>query len=153
MDREVPHDGRFKSLYSSAIAFATHAKFGVQDDIISAVVTRDGGKTYELIHAPHYQPFTRLLLGELERESANTKFRLADIAGNEKITLTYRATSGAGTMANAKEIMRDPEITAIVRGKKQYANRITVEADVSKIPAIYRALRAHGVAIDHFYDY
>ena len=93
-----------KATYSSVIAFATHTKFGVQDDVIYAVVTRDDGRNYELIKAPHYHPFTRLLLSKLEEESNNKDFRIINISGNNKITFTYRDQAGAVAVDGTKEI-------------------------------------------------
>ena len=142
-----------KSIYSSLIAIATHAKFGVQDDIIYAVVTYDGGKTHELLRAPHYQPFTRLLRDELAKESANVGFRVVDIAGNDKITFAYRDQVGASLPEHAKEILRDPEVVKIVAGAPEYLDRITAEVGVTDITSVYRTLQAKQIAIDHFYDY
>lgn len=142
-----------KTIYSKLIALATHAKFGVQDDVVYAVVTRDGGKTYELINAPHYQPFTRLLLKELMQESKNKNFQIIDISGNDKITLTYRDKVGAMSVEGVKEITRDQEITKIVNGKVEFLDRMTVEVNTRSIPSVYRILREKGVTIDHFYDY
>ena len=132
---------------------ATHAKFGVQDDIVSAVVTRDGGTTYELVSTAHYQPFTRLLLSELAKESANNNFRIVDIAGNDKITLTYRDQVGTPAPESATEIMRHAEIVRMVSGVPEYLDRVTVEVNVTDIASVYRALQAKHVAIHHFYDY
>ena len=142
-----------KAIYSSLVAMATHAKFGVQDDIVSAVVTRDGGTTYELVSTAHYQPFTRLLLSELAKESANNNFRIVDIAGNDKITLTYRDQVGTPAPESATEIMRHAEIVRMVSGVPEYLDRVTVEVNVTDIASVYRALQAKHVAIHHFYDY
>ncbi|MCI0663882.1 MAG: FAD-binding oxidoreductase [Acidobacteria bacterium] len=142
-----------KSLYSSVIAFATHTKFGVQDDVVYAVVTRDGGKTHELIKAPHYQPFTRLLVQEMEHESDNEHFRIINISGNDKITLTYRDEVGTLAVHGAREIARDTEINAMRGGRAEYLDRITVEMNVQDIPIAYSALKERAIAIDHFYDY
>lgn len=142
-----------KSLYAKVIALATRAKFGVQDDIVYAVVTRDGGKTYELINAAHYQPFTRLLLNELDRESDNKNFHVIDISGNKKITLTYQDRVGTLVPSGAKELMRDTEINEIIDGQATYIDRVTVEIAIENLPVIYRALRERNVVIDHFYDY
>jgi FAD/FMN-containing dehydrogenase len=142
-----------KAIYAELIAFATHTKFGVQDDIVYAIVTRDGGATYELVKAPHYQPFTRLLLNELEREGENPHFQIADISGNELITLTYMDAVGAQSAGGGKEIVRDREIVGIRDGERQYRDRLTVEVTVADIPAVYRSLRARQVTIDHYYDY
>ncbi|MHB8652117.1 MAG: FAD-binding oxidoreductase [Minisyncoccota bacterium] len=142
-----------KFLYSKVIALATHTKFGVQDDIIYAIVTKDDGKTYELISAPHYQPFTRLLIARLENERMNKNFRIVDISGNNRITLTYRDAVGAPAVEGTTEIMRDKEIDKMVDGNVQYLDRITVETRVAEIPAIYETLRGQNKLIDHFYDY
>ncbi len=142
-----------KSLYSSVIAFATHTKFGVQDDIIHAVVSRDGGVTYELISAAHYQPFTRRLLTEMEAVQNNQDFRIYDIAGNGKITFTYQDTVGALVPEKSIEIVRDTEIIGIEHGEVKKLDRVTVEAEVQALPELYRALKERSIVIDHFYDY
>ncbi|MEN9622167.1 MAG: hypothetical protein RLZZ67_601 [Candidatus Parcubacteria bacterium] len=134
-----------KAIYSSIIAAATHSKFGVQDDIISAIVTRDGGKTKEIISAAHYQPFTRLLNQELDKEKSNTGFKIVDIAGNDTITFTYRDKVGAPAVAGGKEIMRDTQIQGV--------DRITILVAVSDIVNVYRELQKKNISIDHFYDY
>lgn len=117
------------------------------------MVTRDGGKTYEVISASHYQPFTLLLLEEMGAEMANNNFRIVDISGNDKITFTYRDEVGAEAVGGAKEIVRDTEINAITDGHTEYLDRITVEANVEDLPAIYGALKDRAIAIDHYYDY
>ncbi|MBP9836540.1 MAG: hypothetical protein KBC78_01765, partial [Candidatus Pacebacteria bacterium] len=142
-----------KATYSSVIAFATHTKFGVQDDVIYAVVTRDDGKNYELIKAPHYHPFTRLLLSKLEEESNNKDFRIINISGNNKITFTYRDQAGAVAVDGTKEILRDAEIVSIKNNEPEYLDRITVETEVKDIAGVYRRLQEKNISIDHFYDY
>jgi FAD/FMN-containing dehydrogenase len=142
-----------KAVYSSVIAFATHTKFGVQDDIVYAVVTRDDGKTYELIQAAHYHPFTRLLLSELEKESNNKNFQIVDISGNDKITFTYRDQVGAIAIEGTKEVLRDIEISSVKNNTPEYFDRITVEINVKDIADVYGKLKEKNLKIDHFYDY
>lgn len=142
-----------KSAYSSLIAFATHTKFGVQDDIIFAIVTRDHGATTEILHAPHYHPFTRLLLAEIDREAGNDAFSVLDISGNDRITFTYRDHLGSPRAASTTEILRDREIIGIHDGLVEYRDRITVESSVRDLSAISHELRLRGIAIDHLYDY
>ncbi|MEK7641360.1 MAG: FAD-dependent oxidoreductase [Patescibacteria group bacterium] len=143
-----------KALYSSVIGFATHTKFGVQDDIVYAVVTRDGGQTTELISAPHYQPFTRLLRTELAAEVGNTSFSVLDISGNSRITFTYKDVTGAPLLPGLTEIIRDPQIIKIDQsGSAEYVDRITAEVSVGDLLSIYRELHMKGIVIDHFYDY
>lgn len=142
-----------KAFYSSIIAFATHAQFGVQDDIVYAVVTRDGGKTTELISASHYQPFTRLLNTELDKEKANKGFQVWDISGNNVITLTYRDMVGAKVLTGTKEIERDSQIDAIQDGTPSFVERVTVEVRVQDLPLVYRTLKDNNIQVDHYYDY
>jgi len=142
-----------KTLYSKAIAFATHQEFGVQDDVVSAIVTRDGGLTSELISAPHYQPFTKLLLAELEKEQNNPNFSIVDIAGNDKITFCYKDKPGSPTVNGGKEILRDAELSRIINGNREFVDRITVEARVKDIVPIYQKLQEKQSTIAHFYDY
>ena len=143
----------FKAVYSSVISFATHTRFGVQDDIVHAVVSRDGGASYELIKAAHYQPFTRRLLETLEREANNPKFQVVDIAGNDLITVTYKDAEGARAVAAGKEIFRDREIIGMKMGAPLYQDRISLELKVKDIPVVYKALATRHIAIDHIYDY
>lgn len=142
-----------KAIYSSIIAFATHTKFGVQDDFIYAIVTRDGGESREIISAPHYQPFTRLLNQEFIKEENNMGFDVIDIAGNDRITFTYRDVQGADVMGTLKEIFRDKQAYSVEGETVEYVDRITVEANVRELSAIYKAFKAKGIVIDHFYDY
>ncbi|MFZ1987538.1 MAG: FAD-dependent oxidoreductase [Minisyncoccia bacterium] len=142
-----------KAIYSSIIGYATHSKFGVQDDVVHAVVTRDDGETYELISAPHYQPFTRVLLEEIKKEETNNKFVVVDISGNQQIALTYRDIPGAVIPSRATELVRDREISSVLKGVPQYDDRITVLIDVKNIVPLYRELSARSITIDHFYDY
>ncbi len=142
-----------KTLYSRAIAYATHQEFGVQDDMVSAIVTRDGGLTSELISAPHYQPFTKLLLTEFEKEHNNPDFSIVDIAGNDKITFCYKDKPGSPTVNPGKEILRDTELNRLMDGDKEFVDRITVEAHVKDLVLIYRQLHKKQADIGHFYDY
>ncbi len=142
-----------KAVYSSIIRIATHTKFGVQDDIVYAVVSRDAGKTFELISAPHYQPFTRALLALLEAEKNNPDFRITDISGNQSITFTYRDTEEVEAVSRSQEILRNAEVCSVENGIAQYVDRITVEVSVGDIPLVYRELKLKGISIDHFYDY
>ncbi len=142
-----------KSVYSSVIAYATHTKFGVQDDIVYAVISRDGGATYEVIHAPHYHPFTKALLAELKKEQNNDTFQIVDISGNDTITFTYRDAVGTEAVTGVKEIVRDTEISGIENNEVKYHDRITVEVNVKDIPRVYKSLDEHYLVIDHFYDY
>ncbi len=142
-----------KSIYSSIIAFATHSKFGVQDDIIYAIVTKDSGETHNLISAAHYQPFTRLLLEVLNNESNNPNFSIEDISGNNQITLTYKDEVGSDPISNSTLITRDKQTISIISNEPQYLDRITVLVSVSDIPGVYQALKKDGISIDHFYDY
>lgn len=142
-----------KGGYASIIAYVTHAKFGIQDDVVSAIVTRDGGKTLELVDAPHYQPFTRKLLAELEKEMANEEFSILNIAGNDSIALTYADVVGAEVPSYTTELARDPEIQSVSMNVPVLRDRVTVLVNVRDITSLYRDLRVGGVTIDHFYDF
>ena len=141
-----------KTIYSGVIAYATHSKWGVQDDVISAVISYDS-ITSQLLQAPHYQPFTRRLLETLEQQSGNTQFKIINIAGNDHITFVYRDTQNATAIGNTTEILRDTEIIGLNKGAPTYKDRITVEIAVADIPIVYEALKERGITIDHFYDY
>lgn len=142
-----------KSIYSSLIAYVTHSKFGVQDDVVYAIVTRDGGTTKEIIEAPHYHPFTKMLLAELEKERTNTGFEILDISGNNKITLSYQDSVGANAVEGSTEILRDTEVIGMESGETKQKDRITVEVPVPRISVVYKNLAERGILIDHFYDY
>ena len=142
-----------KTIYASVIAFATHSKWGVQDDIVSAVVSYDGGTTLQLLQAPHYQPFTRDLLEVLEQQSQNPQFEIFDIAGNSHITFVYKDAVGSPAVTQTTEVLRDSEIVAFDTNVPQYIDRITVEIATIDIPQVYRTLKERGIVIDHFYDY
>lgn len=142
-----------KALYASLIAYLTHQEFGVQDDEVAAVFTRNGGQTFDIVRAPHYHPFTRALLGVLEREVNNPDFELLDIAGNEKIALVYIDITGAPVPQNTEEILRDTRVMVVERGNRVWQDQITVEVMVKNIPEVFKSLKEKGVTIHHFYDY
>lgn len=142
-----------KSAYSSIIAIATHTKFGVQDDIIYALVSSDGEVSNEIVSAAHYQPFTRALKERMEAELNNEGFSILDISGNQRITLTYLDTVGAEVVSNATEVLRDKEISSSSLNEELYQDRITVEVPVKKIFSVFKELKLRDIEIDHFYDY
>jgi FAD/FMN-containing dehydrogenase len=142
-----------KTIYAKIISYATHTKFGVQNDSISATISNDGGATYQMLQARHYQPFTRILLATLDEQKNNPQFKILNIAGNKNIVLTYRDSSGAAPASGTTEVLRAAEVQGIVAGVPQLQDRITVMLAVSNIPQVYAMLKARGVTIDHFYDY
>ncbi len=143
-----------KYLYAKAIAYATHSKFGVQDDIVNAVVIKDIKLNQkEIISAPHYQPFTRLLLSELENSYVNNlEYKVLDIAGNNKITFSYLDIVGSKNIVKTTEVLRDLEYVDIdgVLIKKE---RVTLESKVQDLFSVYKELKLRGLTIDHFYDF
>lgn len=141
-----------KTLYSKAIAYATHQKFGVQDDIVCATVsyTDDGEK--EEVCAPHYQPFTKKLLDVLESERQNQYFVIHDIAGNDRIVVTYLESEVSG-YENMKELFRYKEIVKVDNGILIYEDRVVAEVPVAYLRLLYDVLASRGIAIDHLYDY
>jgi FAD/FMN-containing dehydrogenase len=142
-----------KSVYAALIRAATHAKFGVQDDIVYAIATSDGGASYYLLSAPHYQPFTRALVERMAAEKGNDKFSVVDISGNTAITLSYVDAVGAQVPQGATEVVRDSEIKSITQDGIVRVDRVTVLVEVKDLFSVYKALDARGVAIDHLYDY
>jgi FAD/FMN-containing dehydrogenase len=142
-----------KASYSSAIELVTHANFGVQDDVVYAIISRDGGTTTEVISGDHYQPFTRALLKDLQAEINNPLYSIIDISGNDKITLCYLDKSGSPAVKPATEIARDSEIQNISNGQPELIERITVEVKVNDIMSIYKQLQNKNINIQHFYDY
>ncbi len=89
----------------------------------------------------------------LETEQANQEFIIFSIAGNDKITLTYRDKVDADPVEKTELVIRDSEITNYSEDTPQYVDRLTVMAQVQDLPHIYKTLRAQGINIDHFYDY
>ncbi len=143
-----------KTIYSGIIAFATHQKFGVQDDIIYASVSLDGGLTKKILSAPHYQPFTRALLLEMQNAFAsNTYFIIYDIAGNDKITLSFLAPEGYHAEISMRELLREREYFFGTRGSVFTQERIQAEIAVKDLFALYKELSSKGYSIDHLYDY
>lgn len=141
-----------KTFYSWVIRTATHAKFGVQDDIITALVKEEG--TYGEISAPHYQPFTVALKAKLaEAYEAKKDFEVLEIAGNDKITLCYLDQVGAAVPSLSKEILRVSEVRSVTNGVAVSKDRITIEVSVENIDDVYAALREKNIEIEHFYDY
>lgn len=142
-----------KYLYANTIRFLTQQKFGVQDDIVYAIVSYDGGKTKELIQAPHYHPFTRVLLGEMKAAvQKGTDFSVLDISGNEKITLTYLDSVGSSVPLYTKEILRHSHI-ALIDGVLLNQERVIIELGVKDLFNLYKELQDKGVSIEHLYDY
>ncbi len=144
-----------KVVYSKLIAFATHQKFGVQDDVIYAIVSKDGGKSKEMMSAPHYQPFTRALLSKMEEAAqSGTDFVVMDISGNQKITLSYVAPVGMAMPQGVKELSRTQEVFfKEADGTIMRKERLHGEVTVKDIFSVYKELKAQRVFIDHFYDY
>ncbi len=148
-----------KYLYAKAIAYATHTKFGVQNDIISAVVIKNytekesNKNIKEIISAAHYQPFTKKLIEDFDYAYKNNyEYKILDIAGNSLITFSYIDSVGAIISDNTKEILRDEE-NIDVDGVLIKKDRITVETGVSNLFAIYKELKNKNIVIDHLYDY
>ncbi len=143
-----------KIAYSKLIAFFTHQKFGVQDDNIYAIISRDGGKNLELFSAPHYQPFTRALLSEMNDAIVyGNDFQVLDISGNKKITFSFLIPEGDASSDKIIELFRTKEgyfkndINLITK------ERVHAEVEVINIFSVYKNLREQRLTIDHFYDY
>ncbi len=143
-----------KYLYSSAIRFATHQKFGVQDDIICATVVYSASSTDQLVCAPHYQPFTRELLQVLDTQKNNPSFVIKDIAGNTSIAVTFRELDGKeDNYENSIVVDRYPEVQSLNNSQTQIRKRVTALVSVSHLPLLVQALTMRGITIDHLYDY
>ena len=137
-----------KFVYAKVIKYATHSKFGVEDDIINAVVNNG-----EIINASHYQPFTIRLLSEFENAyNNNLDYKVISIAGNNKITLSYVDDINAKSVDGAIETLRNKEIVN-VGNKLIDKERITVECKVEDLFKVYKELKSKGMTIDHLYDY
>jgi FAD/FMN-containing dehydrogenase len=142
-----------KYVYANLIKFLTQQKFGVQDDIIYAIVSDDDGKTTRLLQAPHYHPFTQVLLGEMERARMDRKsFSVLNISGNEKITLAYLDMVGANVPVYVKEIIRHSDIN-LKGGQLVEKERIIVEVLTKDLFLIYKDLYQKDIRIEHLYDY
>lgn len=143
-----------KTIYASAIKYATHQKFGVQDDIVCATVSYTKDAATSLLCAPHYQPFTRKLIETLDKELNNPYFFIHDIAGNKKIALTYREKEeDRSGYENIIELFRYKEIQSITDKDITYKDRVTSLVPVEYLPLLYQTLSFRGITIDHFYDY
>jgi FAD/FMN-containing dehydrogenase len=143
-----------KIAYSKIIALVTHEKFGVQDDIIYAIISHDGGVTEELLSAPHYQPFTRALIHEMDDAYLYGKdFLVLDISGNQKITFSFLIPEGATTSDKITEMFRTEEGFFNENNIVVTKERVLAELRVADIFSVYRDLRNKGLTIDHFYDY
>lgn len=143
-----------KVIYSNVIAFATHQKFGVQDDVIYAIVTNDGGKTEKLLSAPHYQPFTRALISEMDDTYSSGKdFRVFDISGNQKITFSFLTPEGVALPNQITELFRTKEDFFNENNSIVSKERVHAEVEVADIFSVYKDLRNKGIVVDHFYDY
>jgi hypothetical protein len=142
-----------KSLYSEVISFATHQKFGVQDDIVCANISYGKGPE-EKICAPHYQPFTAMLLATLDKEANNPDFFIHDIAGNKLIVLTYlEDEANASSYENVRELFRYKEVVGVSNGDLMYKDRVIAEVPVQYLQLLYGVLSDRGITIDHLYDY
>lgn len=142
----------FKTFYSWVIRTATHTKFGVQDDVIHAIVEDQG--TARLVSAPHYHPFTKTILGEMSTAyEKNTQFRVLEIAGNDEITLSYLDEVGTLAAPFGKELFRSTEVISVENGTEQYKERITTLIPVKDLFELYSYLRDRGIAVSHLYDY
>lgn len=143
-----------KSGYAAAIAYATHQKFGVQDDVVCATVSYTKEHKRELLCAPHYQPFTREMIAVLEKNKDNHYFTIYDIAGNEKIALTYREMDGVENhYEGIVELDRYKEIQSVNGSVLEYKDRVTSLVPVSQLPLLFEVLSSKGVQIDHLYDF
>jgi hypothetical protein len=143
-----------KIVYSNIIAFATHQKFGIQDDVIYAIISKDGGKTKELLSAPHYQPFTRALIHEMNDAYIHDKeFQVLDISGNQKITFSFLIPEGASSSDKVVELLRTKEGFFKEGSSVITQERVHAEVNSVDIFSVYKDFRNRGVVIDHFYDY
>jgi FAD/FMN-containing dehydrogenase len=154
-ERKIVLSGEYtvKMVYAGVIRMVTHATFGVQNDVVYATVSDDGGQTYRIISAPHYQPFTRTLLAALDEQKDNLEFRILNISGNTEILFTYRDAVGTPAVMPSTEVVRDTEVQSLTEGVAQAIDRITVRVSVEDIPKLYSVLQARGISIDHVYDY
>ncbi|MCW1888168.1 MAG: FAD-binding oxidoreductase [Candidatus Moranbacteria bacterium] len=144
-----------KSGYSKIIAYFTHKQFGVQDDIIQAIISRDNGKTFEVLEAPHYHPFTKVLTGEMDAAlEKGSSFEIYDIAGNQQITFSFVADKDFILPEKLRVVLVSDEAYYDVDSyEKEMKRRFTVEASVKDIFEVYKELLGQDVRIAHFYDY
>ncbi len=161
-----------KTAYAKVIAYATHQSFGVQDDMVSAVVVYDSDLAshtdYKIISAAHYQPFTRALIAEMniaedpfrniEDRARYSNFAVLDIAGNDSVAISFVTDKGYMTAEKIKEmkmkeILRNSEYTWDENGEKTEKERIHVEVNVRDLSSIYKNLLDKTIEIDHIYDF
>ncbi len=143
-----------KVIYSKLIAYATHQTFGVQDDVVYAIISRDGGKTKELLSAPHYQPFTKALLSAMnEAFTQGNDFRVLDISGNQRITFSFLISKDGVSLDKTTELFRNQEKFFKEGDVLVVKDRVHAEVRVVDIFSIYKECKDRGIIIDHFYDY
>ena len=155
-----------KTVYAKVIAYATHQSFGMQDDIVSALVLKGGEN--KIISAAHYQPFTRALISEMniaedpfkniEDKFRYSSFVVLDIAGNDSVVISFVTDKGYMTAEKIKEmkmkeILRNSEYTWNENGEKIEKERIHVEVNVRDLFFIYKNLLDKSIDIDHLYDF
>ena len=155
-----------KTIYAKIIAYATHQSFGVQDDIVSAIVLKDDKN--KIISATHYQPFTRALIlemltaedpfNDIEDRVGDSNFVVLDIAGNDSVVISFVTDKGYMTAEKTKEmkmkeILRNSEYKWNENGEKIEKERIHVEVNIRDLFFIYKNLLDKSIEIDHMYDY
>lgn len=143
-----------KVVYSKVIAYVTHQKFGVQDDVVYAVISHDGGATSQLLYAPHYQPFTRDLLTQMKYAlQMGSDFKVLDISGNQKIVLSFVTDVESSSLKEVIELFRTKEMFYDQVGLPKGKVRLHVDVAVQDLFSVYTKLQHSGVTIDHLYDY
>jgi hypothetical protein len=147
-----------KSLYAAALGWASGAALGrdeptlrfvarAEPEAIAAVDGRlrpvgrlPGGLT--VVEAPRYALFTELL-----QRMAAANVPLVDIAGNDDIFVTVRASENLAAPAGAVQLLEVP------LDDRPGWRRVGLTVKVERLLPLLRELSASGAEIEHVYDY
>jgi hypothetical protein len=147
-------DYGIESVYCSLIELASHATYGVEEDVTYALVenapqgllsaipavrnVKSLGTDSYIVGMPRYQKFT-----DAAEQLLNAKARFVEIAGNRQIMVTAVVPRDWRFQLPAGELLFSAEIPTN-RGLKRVALRVPV----SGLDVI-----AYGLTVEHIYDY
>lgn len=147
-------DYGIEAIYCGLIEQASHAVYGVEEDVTYARIesapepvlsglsdvheVKSVGTGSFIVRMPRYQKFTEAA-GQLLRAHA----RFVEIAGNRQIMVTAVVPSSWSFQLPAGELLFSTEVLTDVSSK-----RVALRVPVASLGAI-----ADGLAIEHIYDY
>lgn len=124
------------------VAWISHANESVFSDRRVQQVTHLGADRF-IVRLPRYESFTQIALGLIDRGVT-----FEQIAGNDDILVTaiapgaWPAAPMKGELIAALPILTEPPKT-----------RLAIRTPVAALHELVTFLRAHGVQIEHIYDY